>query len=247
MQALSVVCILTLALYLLIVLAMNQRGNGRVLFRSVYSAVVLGVLSGLFFAVFESTVTAFAAYIPEQENILRPAFAYLMVLIPVNIAILLVGMLLKKKRPMLLLILASAVDLLGSAGVLVYTALCEQMDTNSLSTVLGFLAIYLPYLLGFAANGLLTRATKAENILMELSLYLNLAVSLGFFIVMGITTFPALQAFGLSGFLPLLPFILAWLAIPSIPLLVEQRFKNADAVRNGEAPKKHKLFAKNAK
>lgn len=245
MQVLSVLCIITLTLYLLMLLAFNQRGNGRVLFRSAYSTIALGVLSGLFYAVFESTIADFAAYIPTDENILRPAYAWLMVLIPVNIAILLLGMLLKKKRPMLLLIVAAAVDVLGSAGVVLYTALGDKMDTNSVATVLTFLGLYLPYLFAFAVNGLLTRSTKAEKILMDISLYLNLAVALVYLVIMAISTYDALLSFGISGLLPLMPFILIWLAVPVIPMLIEQRFKNQDAIRNGEEPMK--LFKKKSK
>lgn len=247
MNVVSVICILTLVLYLLMVLTFNQRGNGRYLFRTAYSTVILGALGGVFFTVFESMISSFAAYIPVESNVLRPGYMILMLLIPFNVVILLIHMALKKKRPFLLLILAAAMDVLGIVGALLYVGLADRMDTNALTTLLTFAVFYLPYLLAFGVNGLLGRESKAEKILMDISLYLDLAVSVVGLVFIGVTAYDLILDFGISGLLPFVPFVLIWLAVPIIPLLVERYFANQDAIRNGEEPKKFVLFKKKSK
>ena len=244
MNILSVMCLITLALYLLIVLAFNQRGNGRQLFRTVYSAIVLGVLGGVFLYIFESLISDVSPAIAADDNILRSAYGFLMLLIPLDIIIIMINILMKKKRPALLLIISAAIDVLACAGVAVFVGLGDKYGTNALSTVLLFILIYLPYLLGFAVFGLLKGEQKYEKGLIEAAMYVQLAASLVYLVIIGIALFSLMQIFGLASLIVYVPLLLAWLAIPAVPLIMQRRFKNKDAERNGEEIKKFRLFKK---
>lgn len=234
MNVLSVICIITTVLYLIVILALNQRGNGRALFRGVYSTAVLAVLSALFFVVFESTVADYAAYIPPNENVLRISYAMLMLLLPAQVVIAVVGMLMKKKKPILLLIISAALSVAGIVGVCIYTALSGSIDAGALSSILIFSAVYLPYLLYFAVSALLTGEESVQRILRDVSLYLNLTVAVLSLLIMGAMVYDTLVLIGISGMISFLPFIAVWIAVPIIPMIIEYRFKVNDAIRNGE-------------
>lgn len=240
MNVLSVLCLFSLVPYLLIVLCLTPRKEGRKLFRTLYSAAMLGGLGTLFYAAFEQLVLDYQAYIVEGENVLRSGYAYLMLLIPVQIAAVLLNMVLKKKRPVLLLVLSAAISVAASVGVVVYVYFTDRDFSNAHLQFLQFIALYLPFLFHFSVSGLVPAEEKWQRVLHMVSLYLNLAVMIGFLGLTILLNYDIFLGLGVSGILPLLPFAIPWILVPAVPIFVYNRFRTADRIRNGEAPK-HRL------
>lgn len=244
MNVLSILCLLSLVLYLLIALCLTPKTEGRRLFRMLYSAAMLGGLGVLFYTVFEGMVLDYQAYILPEQNALRAGYAYLMLLIPVQIAAVVLNMVLKKKRPVLLLVLTTAISAAVEAAVIIRTYLIDRDLSNAHMQLLEFCALYLPFLFHFSVCGLIATEKKWQRVLHNLSLYLDLVVMLGFLGLIALLSYDALVQIGISGLLPLLPAAVIWILVPIVPIFVYNHFRTADLIRNGETPKGRLHFRK---
>lgn len=234
MNVLSVICMLLLIPYLMAALVFTPKREGRHLFRMVYSAAAIGLLCGVFYFVFESIMSDFSAYIDPSENVMRNAYAYLMLLLPVNIGLILTNLCLKKKKPVLFLSIASALSVAAAAAGIINSYVVDGSYANSASTLLEFAVLYVPFLFYFAVSGLIGTEKRWERVLQNIAMYLNLAVMIGYLIVVGISEYAIFADAGLASVLPLLPLIIIWILIPVIPIIVYNHFRTKDAIRNGE-------------
>lgn len=237
MNVLSVLCMLLLVPYLLIVLCLTPKTEGRKLFRMLYSSAMLGGLCILFYAVFEGMILDYQAYIAPEESVLRSGYAYLMLLIPMQVAAVLLDMVLRKKRPVLLLILSAAVSAIAAAGVILWAYFADREVSNAHLQLLQFCLLYLPFLFHFSVSGLLPTGEKWQRTLHNISLYLDLGVMIGFLGLIALLSYDVFVQIGLAGILPLLPFAALWLLVPLVPIFVYNHFRTADLIRNGEEPK----------
>ncbi len=258
MQILSIGCLLTLVLYLLVALTLPAgKAQRQQLFRMVYAALLLGIMATAFFVVFESMVSdAYTNYmLAKESNILRIGYGYLMLAIPLCVLTVILHMIRKRPRPLPYLIGAGVVIVVGAVAVLGYTGwICGAFGrtdlgtdlagytlysgaqvasySNALTELAAFSVLYLPFLFHMLVAGLFGTETRWQTNLHWISLWLNLAAAVSLLLAIVLLNWQTLLALGLYN-LYFLPFVILTLLLPGIPLLVFRHYRVKEAIRNG--------------
>lgn len=247
MNVLSVLCLLLLVPYVVIALAFTPRGKGRMLFRMIYSAVVLGGIGALCFVLFENTVSQYS-YLGAYAEQLRTVYACFMLLIPASLALVLINAVLKKPKSLPLFWIGAGISLAGTAGIVLYSYFTQNEYTTSFSFILSFAIVYLPVLLGFLAGGILPyegRAARACHWTIQVLILLSI---LWFLISAVAENWSFFLDFGISDTLRFVPVAFVGLAIPGIPLILLLRESDLNAgVKRKKGIKKEKSLSKRQK
>lgn len=238
MNVLSVVCLLLLIPYLLIALSFMPKDKGQQLFRMIYSAVTLGLLGTVLYINVEQMISYYSDYINPAQNMLRPAMAVLLLLIPANIVIVSLNLVLKKSRPFLLMIISAAVSVATAAGTVLYCYFADSDVSNSFVLLLQVCILFIPCILFFAVSGLLDTSTRREKAIHRAAMYLLLIAAVGFAALTFISNYGFYAYAGIGEILRALPLLVILLAVPLIPIGVFEHFRHKEAIRNGVEEKK---------
>lgn len=228
MNVVSIISILCLVPYLLVSLGAYKNTQGFERFRRSYSALVLGGVSLLFFIIIDS-----GAALLEANNLarygeqLRKLCAFILLLIPVNIVLIIINYLLKKSKPLLFFILSVCISLAGLTGICLYAYLAQTPISDEFFTILPFVIIILPLLISFSAGGLLKYNSKFSKAAHWTSHALVLASIIWLIITAAYENWDFFLSIGISGILTrYVPVILAALLIPGLSfifLILEDR------------------------
>lgn len=226
MNVISIISLACLVPYLLGSLAVYKNTKGYERFRRSYSALALGAVALLFFLIIDSGAALYQLELPLYAEQLRKLCAFILLLIPVNIVLILTNYLLKKPKPILLFIISAAVSLLGIAGVLLYAYFTQTQFTDEFSTILPFGIVILPLLLSLSSGGLLRYDRKFSKVVHWAVQGLVLVAIVWFMATAAAESWDILTSMGVAMLVRYGLISLAALLIPGIPfifLILEDR------------------------
>jgi len=243
MNTISIVCLGSLLLYILISLSFMKKDKGRQLFRMIYSAISLGIIGAVSFLTFGQMTQNVNEYIPQNENVLTHAFFMLMLMIPIGIIMITINLLLKKPRPYLFMIICTVLFVLGTVGAVLYSYFGEKMNSTAWVAMLNFAYIFLPFMLNFTLCGLADTNTKRGLLLHRISLVLEIIACIALEIQTGFILYSLIDI-GVTGLVRFVPIMVIGIAMPIIPLLILNHQKAKDDERAGIVKEKFIDFSR---
>lgn len=219
MHILSILCLLLLIPYVVIALAFTPKGKGKQLFHMVYSAVALGLVGGLIYALCRQMVADTASYPYAEGGSLDLILSALFLVIPVVLVLVILKMVMKKPKSGLLFFIAAGCSLLAGIGVVLYSWRTDSIYSTTLPTAIPAAAVLVPLLCALAAGGLLPfegKLGRAVHWTVQSVLFLAMCAIIGY----GCYALYALYGYWDISLLRFTPLALAALVVPGIPLVL---------------------------